>query len=363
MDNNSMSKIRGILVVLFLIFFVSQFFSGSTSMAIGQVAISALFYSVYIIPIYIIWYAIKNVNGSATMSSRKNLWEEDHHRHEPSVSLVKEEDYSRRVPYDGYFPAAVWALNEYYKTKRPSHKDIIKACLISWSQKRIIAIRRERKKGISGAGKIIFYGEGNSMSMSEPERELYGFLAQAATRSNDGIAINENELLHYCRNNCEKQNSIRDSFLRSGRNYMMDTGLLPRTQEVHAPKHDSHGLIIDNNQAAEERMEAADDLIEFMKFLRIFSTLHGWALQKQMPVNVEILNDYLVYSALFGFSDAIVGQFKAYRSEYLQGYITKNGHFEDVESLLNTVNSLADAYYGIEGEDEDEEIDGHFYIL
>ena len=231
--------------------------------------------------------------------------------------IPKNVSYFRDIPFDGkLFESNYVALN-YNISKNDSN--IIGAILLKWLQKDIITIKNTSSNGIYGAkatcSLILNSEDANIYIINKLELKLFNMLLEA---SNNGI-LEQNEFKNWCYNNYTKLNNWIKEIKDTSRDILVSQGFINYYKKTYA-KFFHHDIY----EATSQLKEKALQLAGLKKFLLDYTLI-----KDKQPLEVKLLEDYLIYAQMMGIAKTVSKQFKN-----LYPDIIDQSHFSSYDNII-----------------------------
>ena len=225
---------------------------------------------------------VKSVNNNTKTTGSKRI----NFARAPK-KLPKDINNFRDIPCNKDIYEAYWVGTSYNIIKQQTN--FIGAILLKWINEGSIEIKTVQSKILKKEEKALIFKDETSFNNSN-EQKLYSMMKKA---SKDNI-LEKNEFKNYCSNH---YNALFNWF---------EEALDYETDQLIAKKYISTDLTKKPVYIAEPILrQEAIELKGLMQFLKTFTNI-----KDKSAIEVKLLNEYLMYAALFGIADKVAKEFK-----------------------------------------------------
>lgn len=242
--------------------------------------------------------------------------------------IPKDVPYFRDIPFDGKILESNYVAINYNISQNDSN--IIGALLLKWLQKGIITIKNTTSSGFLGTKTTcsLILNSGTADINDKSELELFNMLIEA---SKDGI-LEQNEFKNWCYNNNNKLQDWLKEIEDASRDTLVSQGFINYSKKTYASIFHQ-----DFYESTSQLKEKAIQLAGLKRFLLDYTLI-----KDKQPLEVTLLEDYLIYAQMMGITDTVSKQFKD-----LYPDIINQSHFSSYDniSLINTYISTGISSY------------------
>ena len=237
--------------------------------------------------------------------------------------IPKDVPYFRDIPFDINLIEANYIAFNYKISKKDSN--IIGAILLKWLKDDIIKIETTQTSGIFGEKttcSLILNAKSSIKNIKDKvEQKLFNMLFIA---SKNGI-LEQNEFKNWCNINFEKLNNWLTTVKETGRKELVSQGFINYYKKSHMNFFNPYVY-----EATSKLKEKALQLAGLKRFLLDYTLI-----KDKQPLEVKLLEDYLVYAQMMGIAKTVSKQFSD-----LYPDVFEQSHFSSYSDIL-LINSYA----------------------